>query len=223
MREPVIIYSGWSYATLVTSISAQHLSEWMKARGASPIEVVGTSANRLRIKRVMNYIQKEKQAGCLFSYLGHGFPRSWVGFDIGTMRHEKLHMVVMDKNDELFKNCIVHTIACYTTRELGPSMIKKGAKAYFGSTIPMLVGDFEKDRAYLPDFVDIFTCVPKALFNGATTGEAYNFYLSRCEYYIEYYEAHPELKNVEFYIEAMKQNKEKYQLLGDRNAKYGGG
>ncbi len=222
VKEPVIAYSSWSYATLVTSISCQHLSEWLKERGYSPIEVVGISANRARFGRVMNYIQKDKPKPALFVYMGHGFPASLVGFEYGVMNHPKLHMVTKT-NDQLLRNCIVQTIACYSVQQLGPDIIAKGGAAYFGSTVPMLVGDFEKDRAYLPDFVDIFTTIPKALATGKTTGEAFNDYRARCEYYINYYNEHDNLQNVNFYKEAMVQNKDKYELLGDRNAKYNPG
>jgi len=219
MREPVIAYSSWSYATLVTSISAQNLSEWAKKRGLSPIEMVGTSANRLRVKRVMNYVQKDLPKPALFVYMGHGYPDSLVGFEPGIMNHRKLRMVVKDINDDLFCESIVHTIACYSVRELGPSMIKKGAVAYFGSTVPMLVGDFEKDKAYLPDFVDVFTTIPKQLIAGATCSEAYKRYIDRCSYYIEQYENKPNLHNVDFYIDAMKKNRDDYHMLGNGNAK----
>jgi hypothetical protein len=222
VKEPVIAYSSWSYATLVTSISSQHLSEWLKQRGFSPIEIVGSSANRLRFKRVMNYIQKDKPKPALISYQGHGFPNSLVGFEPVAMKHESLRMVTKT-NDQLLKDCIVHTVACYTVRELGPDIIAKGGAAYFGSTVPMLVGDFEKDRAYLPDFVDVFTTVPKALCMGKTTGEAFEDYRACCERHINFYNEHDELKNVDFYKDAMIQNKDKYELLGNRNARYNPG
>lgn len=223
MREPVVVYSSWSYATLVTSISSQHLSEWFKENGFNPIEVIGTSANRIRIKRVMNYIQKDVASQGeppLIIYMGHGFPDSWVGFEPLALRHPRLRMVRKDVNDDLFKDCIVHTIACYSIRELGPSMVSKGAKAYFGSSVPMLVGDFERDRDYIKDFVDIFTIIPKLLARGYSCGDAYNEYIARCSYYITHYKNHPELVNVAFYTDAMLKNRDMYKLLGDQSARY---
>lgn len=198
------------------------MSEWFKQRGYSPIELVGTSANRLRFHRVMNYFAKDKPKPALFVYMGHGFPDSLVGFEPVAMKHKSIRMVTKT-NDGLFKDCIVHTIACYSVRELGPDVIAKGGVAYFGSTVPMLVGDFEKDRPYLPDFSDLFTVIPKALALGKTTGEAFADYKAKCEYYINFYNEHDELKNVNFYKDAMVQNMEKYELLGNRNARYNPG
>lgn len=218
-----MIYSSWSYATLVTSLSCQRFSEWAKAHGFSPIEVVGTSANRLRFKRVMNYIQKDKPKPALLVYMGHGFPDSLVGLEPLVMKHKSLRMVVKDRNDHLLKDTICCTTACYTIRELGPSAISKGCTSYYGSSEPMLVGDFEKDRQYLPDFSDLFGVIPRALCMGKTTGEAFEEYRQRCEHYINFYNEHDELKNVNFYKDAMIQNKEKYELLGDRSARYNPG
>ncbi len=221
--EPAIIYSSWTYPTLVTSISAQNLSEWFKSHGLDPIEVIGTSANRLRVKRLMNYYQKDvipRGETPLIFYLGHGFPDSWVGWEPLALKRPSLRMVRKDVNDHLFKDCIVYTVACYSVRELGPSMVANGAKAYFGSTVPMLVGDFEKDRDYLPDFVCVFTTIPKLLAKGYTCGEAYEEYKKKCTEFIEEYSRHPELENINFYLDAMIKNREYYYLLGDKNARY---
>lgn len=218
--QPIIIYSSWSHASLITSLAAQHLAEWYKDEGFDPIEVVGLTANKFRLRRVMRHAHMDLENPCMVSYFGHGFPQSWVGFEPAAMRFPALRVVTEGVNDGLFADCIVHTIACETAQSLGPSMVEKGAITYFGSTEEMFVAGFEENEQYIDDFVDVFTTIPKTLASGHTTGEAYGAYKLKAGAYIAKYRLHPNWEGVDYYCAHMQKNLNYYEIIGDSSARY---
>lgn len=216
--QPIVIYSSWSQASLITALSAQNLAEWFKSNGYEPIEIVGLSANRMRLFRVMRHAKMDMDEPRLIVYMGHGYPNSFVGFEPSAESFLKSRLVVEGQNDDLFEGCIVHTIACETAQSLGPSMVKKGATAFFGSTEKMIVGGFEQNKEYVSDFIELFTVIPKILAEGYTTGEAYRAYREMANEMIMKYTNNPDWPNVDFYRDAMIKNYEYYKLIGDESA-----
>jgi len=217
-RPVVIVYSSFTKPTLVTSMSCQYLAEWLKARDIPVIELPGFGANWFRLSRVMNYMQEETEPPYLVVYMGHGFPKSLVGFEIGTMTFPNMQLIVEGINDDMFKDTIFVSTACWSMNSLGPSMVKKGAITFFGSTKPMLVGFDERDRMYMNDFIDVFTIIPRRLTQGDTCLQALEKYRQLCTGYIKLYSQYPEWNNVDFYRCAMYINLEYYGMIGDGDA-----
>jgi len=220
MREPVIVYSSWSAPTLITSLSAQHLSEWFKANGFDPIEVIGTSANRVRMQRVMGYIGDSGEKKPLVCFFGHGLRNSWVGWEPLGFKIPAMRTVIAGVNDDLFKGGIVVAIACDTAVLLGHRMVEAGTLAYMGSDRPMFVGGFEMDRDYVDDFVDLFTVAQKRLALGDTAITSIQAFWQKGKEYIAEYRRHPEWENIQTYIDAMEMNIRGFQLIGEQDARW---
>lgn len=218
-KSPVLIHSSWSAATLVSSLAAQHLWLWLYERGLNPIEIMGLSANPFRVARTMNYVKEFQDMPAWVHYTGHGYPDSLAGFEL-AVPFRRLRAVYGGANDDLFRNCIISTIACYSLRKLGPRLVDAGAVAYMGSTEPMWVGFEEKDKVYLPDFIDVFTVGAKTLATGGTVRDALEAFRTRCRHYIGIYECQQELRHAEYYLGAMEKNLEYYDAIGDLNAKW---
>ena len=195
-------------------MSAQYLAEWLKKRDIPVVEMSGMGANRIRLRRVMDYVQQDTEPPHLFVYMGHGFKKSLVGFEIGALAFPKTHLVQKDVNDDQFKNTIFVSMACWSMNELGPSIVNKGALTYFGSIKPMMVGFGEDDRMYLNDFINVLTVIPRKLAQGSTTDEAFKSYQQLCKGYMDLYSQHPELKNIDKYYEAMEDNLKYYEYIG---------
>lgn len=219
-REPVIVYSSWSVPTLITSLSAQHLSEWFKANGFDPIEVIGTSANRVRMQRVMGYIGDSGETKPLVCFFGHGLADSWVGWEPLGFKVPATRTVIAGVNDDLFKGGIVVAIACDTAKLLGHRVVESGALSYMGSDRAMFVGGFEMDRDYVDDFIDLFTTPQKRLALGDTAMEAIRAFWKRGQDYINEYRQHSEWANVQTYIDAMEINIRGFQLIGEQDARW---
>src|SRR3990167_11037760 len=78
---PVIAYSSLTPPTLITSLAAQHLTEWTKTRGWEPVELPGFGANKLRFSRTMRWVKSVTAPPHAVFYLVHGFPASLMGSD----------------------------------------------------------------------------------------------------------------------------------------------
>lgn len=166
---------------------------------------------------------------CVWSgncYIGHGLNDCWIGMEDMRARLFRRKLIKMGANEDwLEKDAIIHTISCYTMKELGPHLIQKGVRCYFGSSEKMLVNPIDNkiEPATVPDFVDIFTIGQKYIMMGATCEQALAAYYARCDMILRNYEnsglleKSRQLKNAYY---AIKINRDFFTAVGDTSTQW---
>lgn len=94
------------------------------AKGSNQtIELIGDDANAAKIKENLTSANP-----VVFSGTGHG------NYTTYTVECTNMFMQVGDQTVPLMKDRVVHLNSCETGGQLGPALIKAGAKAYVGSS-----------------------------------------------------------------------------------------
>lgn len=134
------------------------------------ISVVDLRADRANKKEFVSVIQKTRSK--LVVVNGHGNSDTLMGQDNEVL-------VATDENEEIFSDRVVYARSCGSAKNLGPSCIAKGARAYIGYREDFV---FFVENAHIRDplkdttaqlFLDPANRVVIALLKGHTTGMAH--------------------------------------------------
>lgn len=224
-KMPIIIAPKYTRATFITSLASDHLYNWMRKNNYTPIKISGFRTRKPIIRKEL-FMANMQPKPLLICYFGHGLDDSWIGIEDVRARFFKRRLIKLGINEDwLDKDAIIHTISCYTMNELGPELVKGKVRAYFGSTEKMLVNPIDNfiEPKTIPDFIDIFTIGQKFLCSGATTGEAFQYYIQRCNEILRNYEQSglleksKQLRNAYY---AIKINRDYYGLVGQTDAQW---
>jgi len=149
-------------------------------------------------------------------YFGHGLEDALVGqLPLG------LWLLMCDlANAHLLRGSVVVTVACLSGLELGPTVVGLGARAYTGSRHYMYVGFPMEEHDYSRDFMDTWLELVRVLAEGSTIGDAYEAYLSKCDYYVGLYAGMLDSwPNADAFLAFMRFNRDYYSLYGDPRAR----
>jgi len=149
----------------------------------------------------------------LFLYAGHGEEDKMVGFYF-------FRNLIDLGNVFWLKGRIVYSVSCLTAKKLGKEAVEKGTKAFLGYRDYVYVGFVHKDHNYMDDFIDTWLEPLKVIANNGTAKEAYNAYIQKCNYYIDLYQENlKKWENADWYLHAMKHNRDSFVLLGNENVR----
>lgn len=125
-------------------------------------------------------------------HTGHSFPCVMTVqnleplFSMATGEHELCKEI---RNLDLVKGRVIHSNSCYAGKEIGKYLVKKGARAFFGSVdefLFLIPKTGEIDRATLSPFLAEYM-VEAVLLSGGTVGEAQKNRLMAFDREIEYW------------------------------------
>jgi hypothetical protein len=123
----------------------------------------------------------------------------------------------VNPNHEVLSDRVTYTLSCSSAEELGPSVIEVNGISYIGYLpylwIIVLEGD-DLDAA----FKDIWAGGAKALIDGKTSGEAYNWVQRRYKYWISYWEMNPGWE-APFMLASLQADYDNLKLFGKRDAR----
>lgn len=227
-RMPIIISSKWTRATWLSNLSAQHLYNWMRHIGLSPIKVSGWKSGRAFVEKEL-LLAKPQPKPLLIMYFGHGEDDAWIGREGPLARGVlKKRLIRLGVNADKLgaEPSIIYAISCFTMNKLGPYLVNNGETlSYFGSTEKMVVTPFDNnlEPKTVPDFVDIFTIGQKMLICGTTTQQAYQAYQNRCSEILKAYKESGLMKHSKKLTSSyygIKMNKEYFKLIGETGARW---
>lgn len=110
--------------------------------------------------------------------------------------------------------------ACESAHTLGPELVRRGVRAYFGSEDTMYAHFTEIEHNYFADWVDYTTTFYKALFAGRTFGDCVEAYKYKATQYIELYKSKVvEWPNADWYVQAATKNRDGFKLIGNPSDK----
>lgn len=225
-RMPIIIAPKYTRATFMTAMAADHLYEWMRQKGFSPIKISGFRTRKPVIRKELKLAEYQPKP-LLICYFGHGLADAWIGMEDMRARFLKRTLIKIGINDSwLDKDAIIYTISCFTLKELGPQLIKGGhVRTYFGSSEKMLVNPIDNniEPKTVPDFVDIFTIGQKYIASGRSCGEALSAYYQRCDEIIQNYEKSGLLdksKQLRNAYAGIKMNRDFFGAVGDLGSRW---
>jgi len=145
---------------------SQHIIDTAKTHKLSVIDVKG---KRVILKEVTGIINKTKPSFICFN--GHGNEKTVGGYD-----NEPL--IQKGVNESLLSESVVFARACRSAKELGPSCVKKGTKAYIGYTddFVFFTGEAKESRPLTDTVAKLFlepsNYVAIALVKGHSAGVA---------------------------------------------------
>lgn len=205
MAKILVIAPLMDIPTATSFNTATHLVEWARAQGHTVLTLAGSTA----LRPLLIY-QMLAQNPDIVSYFGHGTENALIGSFI-------FYAMANPSVAPMFKETIVHTMACLSALELGQAIVQAGSPAYFGADYYLLAAFPEPDHNYLADWQDYMTVIPKSLLGGEPTGVAFERYKRRCSEYIQRYtQKLSEWANADWYIQATKQNRDRYHLIGSQ-------
>lgn len=160
-----------------------------------------------------------------FFHASHG------GFNLLTEQNESIMIccppdppsppytdVCPNPNPDVLSDRVVYTLSCLSAGQLGPAAIKAGGISYIGYKHLLgiiIIQGSEFDEI----FKDIWGGGAKALINGKTTGEAYNWLKRRYNMWINYWEMKPTSYEKTIILSVLQDDLERLTLLGKKDAK----
>lgn len=154
-------------------------------------------------------------------YAGHGSSVGVCGeevlFGLDGLTITSCAMQTLNNAAQLKDRIVVALPACETAQQLGPAVVKNGAKAYVGSTVPMFAAFQESEHNYMQDWFDYTLEFYRSLIGSLTAGKsvkeavdsALAAYQKRCTYYMDLYKKNLAIwHNADYYLMAAKQNRD---------------
>lgn len=120
-------------------------------------------------------------------------------------------------NHEMLSDRVIYTLSCSSAKELGPAVIGANGISYIGY-LPYLYISVDEGEDLDGAFKDIWEGGAKALIDGKTTGEAYNWLRRRYEYWISYWENNPGWEAPGM-LWLLKEDYNNLMIFGKRDAK----
>jgi hypothetical protein len=194
--------------TQLTYVMANELESLVRGIGWDVIRLQGPQNLRVFFSFVMN----SHPDAVLIAYMGHAGPSAFLGEDIFG-----LGILGVDNAGEVREHVVVGMPACLSAQQLGPALVKAGAKAFVGSREEMYAQWSESEHDYMADWFDYTLTFYKSLVTSLTAGKsvkeslekALNDYRERCTYYEQLYKQHiQDWPNSDFYLHAVKQNRD---------------
>jgi len=168
--------------------------------------LTGLGANRLTL---FMSLQRDPRINIL-AYAGHGSPENLCGEGIVC------NMIGVEDASWLKDKIICALPACETAHTLGPELVRKGVRAFFGSDDTMFAAFTEIEHNYFEDWVDYTTTFYKALFSGRPFGECAEAYKYKASQYIEWYKSKiDEWPNADWYVSSATRNRDGFKLIGN--------
>ena len=206
----VLLINPVNIADIPTTISADaalRLQNFILQAGCQLTTLFG-----LQAERILMWTATRRRFDFII-YFGHGAPAKWYGSNL-------LFPMLTKGEAHWVRGAICYTMSCSSGAELGPLMVKKGARAFIGNTAPMYAAFPEVEHNYLADFVAAWQVEPKALLQGTNVQQAYILGLQRWDSLIRIYRSNINTwNNADWYLEAAMQNRMFHILLGDKNAR----
>jgi len=149
----------------------------------------------------------------LFIYGGHAKKSALCGENVFSCN------LVTVADASIFKDqIVVANPACESAAELGPAMVKAGAKAFLGSTENMCAHFNEAEHPYMDDWFDYTLTFYKSVLT-KTMGEAVEDWKSVITRYMDLYKLHlDDWPNADWNYSAAKMNRDNFVVLGDPKA-----
>jgi len=149
----------------------------------------------------------------LFIYGGHAKKSALCGENVFACN------LVTVADASIFKDqIVVANPACESAAELGPAIVKAGAKAFLGSTENMCAHFNEAEHPYMDDWFDYTLTFYRSVFN-KTMGEAVEDWKSAITGYMDLYKSHlDDWPNADWNYSAAKMNRDNFAVLGDPQA-----
>lgn len=196
--------------TITSNYAAYDLLAYMDTKWNLDVDVLhGIAANRI----AFNLYTRAKKYDVIM-YFGHGEQKRLMGNHV-------IWSMINEKNIKNARDSIFLTMACYSGKELGKIAIEKGVRAYIGA-IDIIHANFpEKERNYLTDWRNQYTCYFKAVLDGKSVGEAFSIFQQEISRYIKIYEKKKGYRNYDWYLNSARHNLSVMKLWGDKNAKIG--
>lgn len=120
-------------------------------------------------------------------------------------------------NHEILSDRVTYTLSCSSAKALGPTVIDEHGISYIGYLPYLWICILEGDDLDAV-FKDIWAGGAKALIDGKTTGEAYNWLKRRYEYWISYWENNAGWE-APIMLWILGEDYDNLKLLGKRDAK----
>ena len=183
-KRPIIVMPSASRETQFSLDTALSIVNWFRANGYNPLTLHGLSTLRPGVESIIREVKATEDSPHFLVYVGHGHPGDLLGVKPIGERFRILRPVVADEpfaNAEILEGFIVYAVACDTLSDLGPEVIQKGGVAYIGDRTPLhlLFSDLDNDN--IPDFLELYTAIPRALGEGASTGNAFSQFRSEAQ------------------------------------------
>lgn len=149
----------------------------------------------------------------LFIYGGHARRDALCGENVFSCN------LVTLADASIFKDqIVVANPACESAAELGPAIVKAGAKAFLGSTENMCAQFNEAEHPYMDDWFDYTLTFYKSVLT-KTVGEAVEDWKRAITYYMDLYKVHlNDWPNADWNYSAAKMNRDNFVVLGDPQA-----
>lgn len=162
-------------------------------------------------ERIVNYYIKYSNPDLLI-YFGHGDPDKFYGF---------FNMTVMDETAGPFlKKCIIFSMACDASLELGEKLVKSGAAAFIGDSDTVYAALNMPEHHYGTDFTNIWKNEVLNLLNGVNVQSTVNFAKRQWNAAALSYRNHiPEWNHAEKYAELAEKNALAHSFHGNPYAK----
>lgn len=210
MRPRVlIIYTLDSIPTTVSAEAARVVHEILNKK-CEVHELAVINANNLALRFVTFFNKYD----AIF-YFGHGAKDKLHGqLPFGLIR------AMITTHDLFIRTRIMYAVACLSAQILGPVLVQHGVvKAYSGNDYYTFIAYPSHEHNYMADFIDCFAEFARVLVDGGTVGEAQLKMIRKMESYIRLYRNMiNEWPNADFYLYAMKMNREGWRLIGDPHA-----
>ena len=153
-----------------------------RRRGFTVVDLHRGAATRVEVERALASMDPE-----LFTGVGHGSASVFTGHLLDPIFRACV-------NDGQLRDRVVYLLSCLTGRRLGPSMVRKGCRAYvgyrevYGFVIDLRYRDRPLEDPYARAFMEQSNAIPLTLIDGGTVGEAVQRSISVAGRWIRYWE-----------------------------------
>jgi len=177
-------------ATAYLSACAEEVIEEARNRGINVCELPRGKVTKSEFEKRLS-----KNNPQLVFFNGHG------SNDCITGDSKEEIILKLNDNEHLLKDKFVHALACNAAKDLGPSCVRKGAKAFIGFKQEFVFLQDEKYTAtprkdkIAAHFIGAANVVPLSLLKGNSLQEAFDKSQKAFEKSIDYFETHYDVDN----------------------------
>ena len=204
-----VIASPFLWApTQLTYVMANELETLIRGFGWDVVRLSGPQNLRL----LFSYAVASHPDAVLIAYMGHASRSAFLGEDMFG-----LGILGVDNAGEAREHIVVGLPACLSAQQLGPALVKAGAKAFVGSREEMYAQWNESEHNYMSDWFDYTLTFYRSLVGSLSAGKgvdealgkALKDYQDRCTHYMELYKNNLQTwPNADFYTVAVRQNRD---------------
>ena len=213
MALDLLVIAPWvDLATTISAEGALRLANWARRRGLRVATLFGVNANLLALHLTL-WVH---HSPVVVSFWGHGSP--------GALHDGLLGFPLIHEGNvrALRGSRLLYAMACSSGRRLGPRAAREGV-AFIGSVEPLYAFFPEAEHNYAEDWFDMMLAIPLHVLERylsrreidiATLSGALDAYREKCDAYLALYEEHEgDWPNVDWYIFALKSNRDAMRLI----------